>query len=332
MANANGKLNLAVIGCGRIAQTHLQAIGSLPQTNLVSVADINQEVVESVAQQFNCKPYRDYQEMIAREAIDIVCVCTPPVQHPQVSIDALSKGIHVLCEKPFAIDSASARAMVEKAKEKGLHISMASKFRFVKDIIKAKGIIESGLLGEIVLFEITFCSRLNMQDRWSSNKAVSGGGVLIDNGSHAVDLARYLVGPIARVQAQHGKRIQKIEVEDTSMLFFESKNGVWGRVDLSWSIHKESDFYIHVFGTDGMLSVGWKASRYRRSEKENWTVFGEGYNKLQAFIDQHKNFIECVQGKGKLVIDAIDSLESVKVIETAYESSQTFKWLEVSHE
>lgn len=331
MANANGKLNLAVIGCGRIAQTHLQAIGSLPQTNLVSVADINQEVVESVAQQFNCKPYRDYQEMIAREAIDIVCVCTPPVQHPQVSIDALSKGIHVLCEKPFAIDSASARAMVEKAKEKGLHISMASKFRFVKDIIKAKGIIESGLLGEIVLFEITFCSRLNMQDRWSSNKAVSGGGVLIDNGSHAVDLARYLVGPIARVQAQHGKRIQKIEVEDTSMLFFESKNGVWGRVDLSWSIHKESDFYINVFGTDGMLSVGWKSSRYRRSEKENWTVFGDGYNKLQAFVDQHKNFIECVQGESKPVIDAVDSLESVKVIETAYESSRTLKWLEVNH-
>lgn len=332
MSNDNGQLNIAVIGCGRIAQTHLQAIGSLSHGRLVSVADINQEVAESVAQQFNCKPYQDYREMMDKEDIDIVCVCTPPALHPQVSIDALSASIHVLCEKPFAIDSQSARAMVEKAKEKKLIISMASKFRFVKDIIKAKGIIESGVLGEIVLFEITFCSRLNMQDRWISDKSISGGGVLIDNGSHAVDVARYLIGPIARVQAQHGKRIQKIDVEDTSMLFFESKSGVWGRVDLSWSIHKENDFYIHVFGNNGMLSVGWKSSRYRRSERENWTVFGGGYNKQQAFIDQHKNFIECVQGKSKPVIDAIDSLESVKVIETAYESSRTLKWLEIHHD
>ncbi len=332
MSASQDRVNIAVIGCGRIAQTHLEAIQSIQEANLTAVADANKKVAESVGQQFHCKPYEDYHQMMEQEDLDIVCICAPPVLHPQMSIDALSAGVHVLCEKPFAVDSKSARAMVAKAKEKGLMISMASKFRFVKDIIKAKGIIESGLLGEIVLFEITFCCRVNMQDRWNSNKAVSGGGVLIDNGSHAVDVARYLIGPIARVQAQHGKRIQKVEVEDTSMLFFESASGVWGRVDLSWSIHKENDFYINVFGTDGMLSVGWKTSRYRRSEKENWTVFGEGYNKLRAFIDQHTNFIGCVQGKSKPVIDAIDSLESVKVIETAYESSRALKWLEIHHD
>jgi predicted dehydrogenase len=256
-------------------------------------------------------------------------VCTPPAYHPEASLHALANGVHVLCEKPFAIDSQSAIRMINKAEEKHLLVTMASKFRFVDDIAKAKSIVEAGILGEVVLFEITFCNRVDVENNWPSNKEISGGGVLIDNGTHAVDIARFLVGPILRVQAQHGKQIQKIDVEDTAMLFIETRSGVWGRVDLSWSIHKDTDYYINIFGSKGMLSIGWKHSRYRQNEKNEWVTFGTGYNKLKAFVTQLKHFVECVQNKAKPIINSVDSFESVKVIEMAYESSKNNKWLDV---
>lgn len=329
ITGSDTQVKVAVVGCGRAAQTHLQAISAIEEASLVAVADVNPITAESVSHQFACRFYTDHWKMLDEEELDIICVCTPPVSHSQISIDALSRGVHVLCEKPFAIDLEGARRMVEAADKHGVFITMASKYRFVDDIVKAKGIIESGILGDVVLCEITFCSRVDMQNRWPSNPEVSGGGVLIDNGTHAVDLARYLVGPIARVQALHGPRVQKIPVEDTSMLFFESFSGVWGRVDLSWRIHKESESYINVYGSDGTLYIGWKQSRYRQSERNNWVLFGTGYNKLDAFVKQYRHFIECARGRAKPIIDAVDSLESVRIIEIAYASSRMDKWMEV---
>ena len=99
--------------------------------------------------------------------------------------------------------------MVEKAQENDCLLMMASKFRYVDDVIKAKGVVDSGILGDIVLFENVFCSKVDMRNRWNSNRKVAGGGVLVDNGCHSVDIARYLLGPIVKVQAEEGKRVQQ---------------------------------------------------------------------------------------------------------------------------
>ena len=114
----------------------------------------------------------------------------------------------------MAVTSEEATLLVDKARQAGLMLMMASKFRYVDEVIKAKDILESGILGEIILFENTFCSRVDMTGRWNSDPSQSGGGVLIDNGSHSVDIARYLLGPIDQIQAEEGKRAQGLEVED----------------------------------------------------------------------------------------------------------------------
>jgi predicted dehydrogenase len=329
IAQKKDVIRFALIGCGRISQSHLQALASLPTCRLEAVADTREQAAKGVAGQYGCKAFSDYHQLMEEITVDAVIVCSPPQTHTEIALTFLENGVHVLCEKPFAMDSAQALEMVQKADEKDCLIMMASKFRYVDDIIRAKGIVESGILGEIVLFENVFCSKVDMKDRWNSVKEISGGGVLIDNGCHSVDIARYLFGPVTKVQAEEGKRVQKLEVEDTARLFFKAQNGTMGAVDLSWSIHKEQPSYFDLFGTEGVLSIGWKASQYRQSEKLDWIRFGKGYDKIAAFRKQLENFANCIRGEEMPLINGIDGLESVKVIEAAYRSMEMNKWVEV---
>ena len=324
------KTRVSLIGCGRIGSTHLQALKSIEEVEIAAVADENPEAANAFAASANCQAFTDYRKMIDEVDPDVACVCTPPISHPEISIYALEHGAHVLCEKPFAVHTVCAARMVDAAEKAGRYLTMASKFRFVEDVAKAKELVEDGVLGHMVLAEIAFCGRTDMRGRWPSDPALSGGGVLIDNGSHAVDVIRYLLGPISRVQAQHGRNIMDLPVEETSMLFVETVEGVWGRIDLSWSIEKNHDAYICMHGHEGMLVVGWKSSRYRRYDSKDWVTFGNGYNKLDAFVRQHRNFIESIHGAAKPVINANDSFESVRVIEVAYRSSALSKWMEVN--
>jgi predicted dehydrogenase len=324
------KTKVAIIGCGRIASTHLQALKTIEEIEVAAVADANPEAGKSFAASAGCLSYTDYKEMVDKVGPDVVVVCTPPVSHPEISIFALEHGAHVLCEKPFAIHTVCASRMVEAAEKAGRYLTMASKFRFVEDVTKARKLVEDGVVGQMVLAEIAFCGRADMRGRWPSDPEASGGGVLIDNGSHAVDIIRYLLGPISRVQAQHGRSIQGLPVEDTSMVFVETMDGVWGRIDLSWCLEKNHDAFVCMHGNEGMLVVGWKSSRYRRYESQDWVAFGNGYNKLDAFVRQHKNFIDSIHGLAKPVINATDSFESVRVIEVAYRSSALSKWIEVN--
>jgi len=209
---------------------------------------------------------------------------------------------------------------------------MASKFRFVDDVVRAKGMLQSGFLGKPVLFENIFCSRVDMSKRWNSRKRISGGGVLVDNGTHSVDIARFLLGPIAYVQAQFGFQIQDIAVEDTATLYLRSTGGVMGTVDLSWSINKEVDSYINIYGTEGTACIGWRESKYKLYEKDKWETFGKGYDKLESFLNQINHFIDCIIYRKKPIISALDGLESVRVIETAYWSSRVNKWMKVARE
>jgi predicted dehydrogenase len=220
--------------------------------------------------------------------------------------------------------------MIDTADRAGVLLTMASKFRYVEDVIKAKSIVASGILGEIILFENAFTSRVDMTSRWNGNPAVSGGGVLIDNGTHSVDLTRYFLGPLAEVHALEGKRVQGLSVEDTVRLFVKTTSGVMGSVDLSWSINKELDSYLNIYGSQGTVQVGWKESRYRQQSSRDWIVFGNGYNKVQAFRDQIGNFARAIRQREPLLITAEDALASVEVIEAAYRSLTESAWTRVT--
>jgi predicted dehydrogenase len=329
MNDDNAQFRIALTGCGRISQVHLHTIVHEPRAKLVAVADVDKKVAESTAEMHGLEPFYDTEKMLEKIHPDALIICTPPNTHRKLAEFTLNAGIHVLCEKPLALSVEDADAMVEAANRNKRVLMMASKFRYVRDVIQAKNIIESGILGEIILFENEFCARVDMKNRWNALIKVAGGGVLIDNGSHSVDIVRYLLGPINDLQAIFGKRWQDIEVEDTCRLFVRCSDGIIGSIDLSWSIHKENPYFIHIYGTAGVLEVGWKTSRYRQSEKVDWVSFGNGYDKFKAVGSQLTNFIETITGEGKPIIKPEDAVESVRVIQSAYLIANQNHWEKV---
>ena len=325
-----GLLKFGLIGAGGIAQAYAQAFEGCPGAALAAVADVRADAARALAEPAKSPAFSSYEALLSDGPhLDAVVVCTPPNTHEEIVTACAQRGLHVLCKKPFALDSASARRMVDAAERAGVKLTMASKFRYVEDVIKAKSIVTSGILGEIILFENAFTTRVDMANRWNSDPAVAGGGVLIDNGTHSVDLLRYFLGPLAEVQAVEGKRVQGLRVEDTARVFVRSVGGVMGSIDLSWSINKELDSYLNIYGSQGTIFVGWKESRYRQTGSRDWVVFGKGYNKLQAFRSQIVNFADAIRGDRPLLIRAEDAVASVEVIEAAYRSLNQPHWVDV---
>jgi predicted dehydrogenase len=322
-------VRFGLVGCGRISQSHLMAVDAVDDAELRAVVDVRETASRATAEEHHCKHFPDYREPEFLEHIDAAIVCTPPASHHEIVGYLLDHGKHVLCEKPLTIASAQARDLVARAEKGTRLLMMASKFRYVDDIIKAKAIVESGILGNIILYENTFCAKVNMRDRWNAQKEMSGGGVLIDNGSHSVDIVRYLLGPIREVQAQNGINAQGLDVEETVQLQIRTEGGVIGMVDLSWSINKEADAYINLYGSEGTMVIGWQGARYHQDGVTRWIQFGSGYDKLAAFRRQLRNFVDTLKGDDVPLIRPSDALASVEVIEAAYESAGRENWVPV---
>jgi predicted dehydrogenase len=322
-------VEFGLVGAGAIAQAYAQAFRGSPEARVAAVADVRLEASRALAQELGCAAFAAYAEMAERVRLDAVLVCTPPATHVDICLHFLVRGVAVLCEKPLSLDSASARHLVEVAADSGVLLTMASKFRYVDDVLRAKSIVTSGILGEIVLFENVFTSRVDMSTRWNSRPQVSGGGVLIDNGTHSVDLVRYFLGPIGEVNAVAGKNIQRLPVEDTVRIFMHSTDGVMASIDLSWSLNKELPSYLDIYGSHGTVRVGWKESKYRQTGSSDWVVFGGGYDKVVALRRQIENFCRAMRGREALLIQAEDAIASVEVIEAAYASLRDCHWVPV---
>lgn len=326
----NQVVRFGLIGAGQIAGAYAQAFSHCHLAKLVAVADVRADAARAMADLHHCRSFGSWKAMLQEMKLDAVVICTPPVTHPDICISVARTGTHVLCEKPLAMSSESARAMVQVAQESGIKFTMASKFRYVDDVIQAKSLVASGVIGDVVLFENTFAGRVDMRHRWNADPGISGGGVLIDNGTHSVDILRYFLGPLSDVEAVEGIRVQELPVEDTVHVFARTEAGVMCNIDLSWSLNKESPYFISIYGSTGTILVGWKESKYRRSADEDWTIFGKGYDKIQAFTNQLTNFAAAIAGGEELLIQPQDAIASVEVVEVAYQALGRDGWVKVS--
>ena len=323
-------LDLALVGAGRIAQAYVDVVAASSCVNVVAVADIDESAAARLARKFgDARSFGSHEALLSSLEPDGVIIASPPSTHGPIALEFLGRGIPVFCEKPLAIDAETADAMIRAAQKAGVVLTMAAKFRFAEDVTKARHIVESGILGELMLFENAFTSRVDMSGRWNADPRVSGGGVLIDNGTHSVDIARFFLGPIGQVMAVEGKRTQKLDVEDTVRVFLRSVNDVIGSIDLSWSMDKSLDNYVSIFGTEGEIRVGWRSSSFRQVSSPEWVAFGRGYDKVGSMGGAVENFCHAVRGEEPLLITAEDALASVAVIEQAYASLAADHWVPV---
>lgn len=322
-------LRFGLVGAGGIARSYVQVFAELEHAAIIGVADTDVGAAARLADDLGARAAGSLDELLATVDLDGVIVCTPPNSHPEIALAAINSGVGVLCEKPLAIGIDAAREMVAAAAVGGVPFTMATKFRFVDDVVQARELLQSGVVGDIIQLENTFASRVDMRGRWNSNRSVSGGGVLIDNGTHSVDIARYFLGPIQEVLVVERPRTQDVDVEDSVQLLLRTASEATATIDLSWSYDNATDTYLQIYGTEGALRVGWAESAYRKNQSDEWTPFGIGYDKIRCMRNQVVNFCAALRGTEPLAITAADAIASVQVISAAYRSLELGDWVVV---
>jgi predicted dehydrogenase len=233
--------------------------------------------------------------------------------------------LHILCEKPLALNTPEALSILQAAARKRRHLLLATKFRHVPEVVLAREIIHTGEIGEPLAFDVSFCAPVDMSKRWNSQRYRSGGGVLIDNGCHAIDLVAFLFGAVTRVHATVLKPLQRLAVEDSVTIQMEAGAGIIGRADVSWSLSISRDSYLVVHGSRGTIEVGWNLSRFRRAGQD-WRVIGGSYDKIDAHRRMATCFAEVVTRGSQRWISALECLQTVAVVDAAYRSVQSGGW------
>jgi len=253
------KLKIGIVGCGFIAnRKHLPMLLLHNDVEVVAFCDIIKERAEASAKQFgtaDAKVYENYQDLVARKDIDVVHVCTPNSTHSEISVAALQSGKHVMCEKPMAKTAAEAKAMLDAAKASGKKLTIGYQNRFRTDSQFIKKLCDQGDLGDIYLGK-AFATRRRGVPIWGvfMNKALQGGGPLIDLGTHALDLTLWMMDnyePVSALGSTYDKigklgspangmglwDPEKYEVEDSAFGMVKFKNGATVVLEASWAIN-----------------------------------------------------------------------------------------------
>ncbi len=226
------KLRTALVGCGSISTMHLTPISVMENAELVGVCDIKPDRAERAAQKYGVSAYTDYEKMLTELKPDIVHVCVPHYLHPIISRFALEHGINVLCEKPMSIEYNDGARNVDLAKEKGLVYGIIFQCRFNDPSVFVKKVLDSGELGRIISARstLTWCkpdSYYSLSD-WKGTWDKEGGGVVIDQAIHSIDLVNWFIGsrPV-KVDAHIANRGHEImEVDDSAEGLISYENGV----------------------------------------------------------------------------------------------------------
>jgi predicted dehydrogenase len=225
----------------------------------------------------------------------------------------------VLCEKPLAISVAEGKEMLRAAEDNRTLLLPAFKFRFFDEIQKAKELIDRNSLGKILSFRVMFGGLIDMTGTWYAQKNLAGGGVIMDNGPHALDIVRYLLGEIRNVTA-YGSHFQKLEVEDTAQLSLSLESGAMGTADLSWSNSMPSVNYLEIYGEDGNIFLSAEGMNYKFKTWKEWKKVPRERGPRELFALQVDHFLQCIAGMPPKQVTGDDGLKSQILIEAAYES------------
>ena len=222
----------AIIGCGRISVMHLDALEKIDGVKLVACCDIKKDRADAVAKKYGVKAYYDYDEMFEKEPLDAVHLCLPHYIHSKVAIAAFNKGIKVITEKPMDVDLESAESTVKTAKEKRVLFGVISQCRYNNSAKLVKKAVESGKLGKIISARSTLTWKRDdeyySESDWKGTWDKEGGGVVIDQAIHSIDLVNWIVNSevesVSCSMANRGHEI--VKVEDSAEGLIKYKNGV----------------------------------------------------------------------------------------------------------
>jgi predicted dehydrogenase len=250
----------AVFGCGTISDVHARSILEIENAHFVGAADIVHSRAAAFAEKYGGVAFSDYAELLASDEVDAVCICTPSGTHADLAIEALCAGKNVVLEKPMAINVHDCDRIIEACRKTNRRLTVISQMRERPDIIRAKEIIDSGKLGKIVLCNLQmkyYRPEEYYRGSWRGTKAMDGGGALMNQGIHGIDIMSYLLGEIKEESCQSLVRtsLHDIEVEDTVVAICEFRRGALGMISATTSVYQGFSRVIEVCGSRGSIII-----------------------------------------------------------------------------
>ena len=310
------RLRVGVIGVGAMGKNHARLYSELPNVELIGVSDVSKTLVASIARSYSCKPYANYQDLLA-ENLDAVSIVVPTTLHKQVALDAIKKGINVLVEKPIADTVENADGIIKAARENGVKLMVGHVERFNPAIIKLKELIDTGLLGKVV--------SLSAKRVGPYNPRIRDVGIVLDLGTHDIDVMSYLYGEkIRQVYASAGTVVHSHEDHAIITLNFDS--GSSGVIDTNWlTPHKVRN--LTVIGSQGIAEVDCIEQTLRIFDQE-W-VRDAKIEKGEPLKLELMHFIDCVQRDKKPLVSGEEGKHALEVALAAVESAGAGKVCEI---
>jgi predicted dehydrogenase len=246
--------NIGVIGAGMVADFHAKSIESLPNTKLAGICDSGSGKAKLIAEKYGCPVFADYNAMLHSDAIDIVTIATPSGMHKAPAVEAAKCGKHVLCEKPLEISLDSIDAMIEAHEKAGTYLGGIFNYRFNDSVKHLKQAVVSGKFGTITHAAIAvpwWRSDAYYQNKWRGTWSVDGGGAIMNQSIHMVDMLQYMMGPVDTLYACMGTLGHNIETEDTAAAVLKFRNNAIGSIYGSTASFPGQARSIMITGTKG---------------------------------------------------------------------------------
>ena len=348
------QLKTGIIGCGKVGDFHAKAFAALPQSVFTAVCDNDIERAKAFAARYGVKAYDAVETMCTQEKLDVVSVCTPHPLHANPAVTAANCGCNVLVEKPLASNLADCDAIIEAADKNRVTIGTMVQRRFYRPCMRIHKAIEDGKLGRPVLGMVTMLGWRDEayynSDAWRGTWDGEGGGVLVNQAPHQLDLLLWYMGEVDEVYGVW-KNLNHpyIEVEDTAIAVVKFKNGGVGNIVVSNSQNPALYGKVHVFGENGAgagvqtdggaMFIAGMSTITEPPYNDLWTVEGEAemletwkkedcdfFNSVDSMYYYHsqqiEDFLTAVQNGTKPLVDAREGRRTVELFTAIYRSTR----------
>ncbi|MFH1085282.1 MAG: Gfo/Idh/MocA family oxidoreductase [Chloroflexota bacterium] len=348
-------LRAGVIGSGAIAQRgHIPGYRATEGVELVALCDVREDRVQATAAELKIPhAHTDYRQMLEKEQLDLVSVCSPNALHARMTLDALAAGAHVLCEKPMALTYADACAMVDASRQAERVLTVGFHNRYRPEMQAAQQVIASGALGAIYYAKASMLRRSGIPGygSWFTNKDLAGGGAFMDIGCHVLDLALWMLGhprPVrvsGAVYAKFGPRAKglgtwgsdhypagaRFDVDDLATAFVRFCDGLTLHVEASWAGHNTDGQRLQFLGTEGGVEYNPKLF----GAEAPLHLFGEGAEGLteaplpigpsegSAYVVEITDWVRAIRTGGQPLVRPEQAALAVPITEARDRSAAT---------
>jgi UDP-N-acetyl-2-amino-2-deoxyglucuronate dehydrogenase len=333
-------IKIGIIGCGRISKNHFDAVSQIQEAEFVAACDVIDSRLQTVSDNYGIKKlYTNYKEMMEKENLDLVSICTPSGLHPQIGIDAANHRINVLTEKPMATNIEAADALIRACDANNVKLFVVKQNRLNSTMQLLKRAIDKGRFGRIYLAESNvFWQRPQAYydaEKWRGTWEFDG-GAFMNQASHYVDALYWLLGNVDNVMAYTATMARRIEAEDTGCAILHFRNGIIATLNVTMlTFPKNFEGSITIIGEKGTVKIGgvavnkiekWEFEDYddddRIAQDANYqppNVYGFGHNPY------YRNVIDVLLGKDVPSTDGRDGRKSVEIIQAIYRSAKNGK-------